>query len=41
MRLLGSTWLALNVLVAEHGTLIAAAAVCLVQPARTRWRQAA
>ncbi len=31
--LLGSTWLALHVVVAEHGSLLAAAAACAVAPA--------
>ena len=33
--LLGSTWLALTVWMSEHGSLLAAAAVCGVAPART------
>ncbi len=31
--LLGSTWLAVHVLVAEHGSLLATAAACGVAPA--------
>jgi hypothetical protein len=32
MFLLGSTWLALNIWVAEHGPLLAATAVCVAHP---------
>ncbi|SDC39205.1 hypothetical protein SAMN05660690_1239 [Geodermatophilus telluris] len=36
--LLGSTWLALTVLVAEHGPVLLVAALCGVGPARTALR---
>jgi hypothetical protein len=39
--LLGSTWLALNIWIAEHGIMIAAATLCMTQPAYTRLRQPA
>ncbi|MGY1779794.1 hypothetical protein [Geodermatophilus sp. SYSU D01036] len=39
--LLGSTWLALNVFVAEHGHVLLAAALCGVAPARTFVRRPA
>ncbi|SNS90659.1 hypothetical protein SAMN04488107_4259 [Geodermatophilus saharensis] len=39
--LLGSTWLALHVFVAEHGWLLAAAAACGIAPARTLVHRAA
>ena len=32
--LLGSTWLALHVFVAEHGSLLMAAVACGIAPAR-------
>ena len=37
--LLGSTWLALHVFVAEHGSLLMAAAVCGIAPAGTLLRR--
>ncbi|MGY1684747.1 hypothetical protein ACI8AK_04055 [Geodermatophilus sp. SYSU D00867] len=37
--LLGSTWLALHVWVAEHGHVLAAAALCGVAPARALLRR--
>ncbi len=39
MFLLGSTWLALNIWIAEHGVMIAAATLCMAQPAQPRLRQ--
>ena len=39
--LLGSTWLALHVFVAEHGSLLMAAAACGIAPARTLARRPA
>ncbi|MGY1735349.1 hypothetical protein [Geodermatophilus sp. SYSU D00684] len=39
--LLGSTWLALNVLVAEHGHVLVTAALCGVAPARRLSRHVA
>ncbi|MGY1727114.1 hypothetical protein ACI79J_09070 [Geodermatophilus sp. SYSU D01062] len=39
--LLGSTWLALNVFVAEHGHVLAAAGLCGVTPARVLLRRTA
>jgi hypothetical protein len=40
MFLLMSTWLAINIWLAEYGWWIAAALICSVQP-RLAWRQAA
>ncbi len=39
--LLGSTWLALHVIVTEHGSLLATAAACGVAPAGTLLRRTA
>ncbi|MGY1733374.1 hypothetical protein ACI798_17845 [Geodermatophilus sp. SYSU D01045] len=39
--LLGSTWLALHVFVAEHGHVLLAAAACSVAPARGLLRRTA
>jgi hypothetical protein len=36
--LLGSTWLALNIWIAEHGAMITAATLCMAQPAYSRLR---
>ncbi len=36
---LDSTWLALNIWMAEHGVMIAAAPLCMAQPAQSRLRQ--
>lgn len=40
MFVLGCTWLALHVWTAEHGPLLLAAGVTLVQPRPERWRWA-
>ncbi len=39
MFLLGSTWLALHIWITEHGIMIAAATLCVAQPAHTRLRR--
>jgi hypothetical protein len=39
--LLGSTWLALHVWVAEHGHVLVAAALCGIAPARALARRSA
>ena len=39
--LLETTWLALNIWAVEHGTLLAAAALCAAQPVAARIRQSA
>jgi hypothetical protein len=39
MFLLGSTWLALHIWIPKHGIMIAAATLCMAQPAHTRLRQ--
>jgi hypothetical protein len=39
--LLGSTWLALHVIVAEHGSLLATAAACGIAPAGALLRRTA
>ena len=39
MFLLGSTWLALNIWIAEYGVMIAAATLCMAQPTQSRLRQ--
>ncbi|GAB3196444.1 hypothetical protein GCM10027261_19180 [Geodermatophilus arenarius] len=39
--LLGSTWLALNVFIAEHGSLLMAVAACGIAPAGALRRRTA
>ncbi|MGY1652042.1 hypothetical protein [Geodermatophilus sp. SYSU D01119] len=39
--LLGATWLALDVFLTEHGSLVAASALCGVTPTVARMRRAA